>query len=195
LPAPITVFGVPLKAQKLLSTEMRRESMTSRILAGYDGTPESRSAACFAARLAFAQRAKLVLATVLPRPWPWSPLSEQRDAWQAINENERSRAEAALRAQSLELLDAETLLVYGTPAETLALIAAEPGVILVVVGHRDRSAVARTFRNSVAISLVEICPKPVLVFREPRSAHIATGDGHAASIHRLLLSRPKISGG
>src|SRR5258708_20080871 len=78
--------------------------MTTRILVGFDRTPEARSAARFAAQLAYAQRARLLLVNVIPEPWPNSPLSEQNAARQAINEEERSTAEAALRAEAPELL-------------------------------------------------------------------------------------------
>jgi len=66
-----------------------------RILLGYDGTPEARSAGRFAAQLALAQRARLLLVSVIPYPWSASPLSEHRAARDALNEEEQSRAEAA----------------------------------------------------------------------------------------------------
>src|SRR5258708_771568 len=170
------------------------DAMTSRILLGYDGTPEARSAGRFAAHLAIAQRARLLLVSVIPYAWPASPLSEQRAAREAINEEEQSGAEAALRVQSLELLGAETRVARGRPAETLACIAAERDVMLVVVGHRDRSALARTFGGSVAMRLVQICPKPVLVFREARFEQVAGVASRTASVHPLPLRRARTAG-
>jgi nucleotide-binding universal stress UspA family protein len=139
--------------------------MTTRILVGFDRTPEARSAARFAAQLAYAQRARLLLVNVIPEPWPNSPLSEQNAARQAINEEERSTAESALRAEAAELVGAETRVAQGKPAQALAAVAGERDVALVVVGHRDRGALARALGGSVAIRLVQICSKPVLVFR------------------------------
>src|SRR5713101_855055 len=95
-------------------------AMTTRILVGFDGTPEARSAARFAAQLAVAQRVRLLLVNVIPEPWPNSPLSEQNAAQQAINEEERSTAEAALRVQAAEVLCAETRVGRGDPADELA---------------------------------------------------------------------------
>ena len=170
------------------------EDAMRRILLGYDGTPEARSAGRFAAQLALAQRARLLLVSVIPYPWSASPLSEHRAARDALNEEEQSRAEAALQAQSLELLGAETRVAYGRPAEALASIAAEQNVMLVVVGHRDRSALARTFGGSVAMRLVQICPKPVLVFRGARFGGIARVASRAASVHPFPLHRARIAG-
>jgi nucleotide-binding universal stress UspA family protein len=169
------------------------DAMTTRIVLGFDGTPEARSAGRFAAQLAIAQRAKLLLVSVIPHPWPACPLSENRAAQEAINEEEWSKAEAALRAESLELLlNAETRVAHGRPAEALASIAAEPDVILVVVGHRDRGPLARIFGFGVSKRLVEICPKPVLRDRQPgRLARVAL---RAASVHPLPLPRATIAG-
>lgn len=50
---------------------------------------------------------------MIPEPWPLSPLSERTAAFQAINEDERSRAEAALRAQAAELVGVETRVAHG----------------------------------------------------------------------------------
>ncbi len=168
--------------------------MTTRILVGFDGTSEARSAARFAAQLAVAQRARLLLVNVIPEPWPNSPLSEQNAALQAINEEERSRAEAALRAQAAEVLCAETRVGWGDPADELAAIAAERDVALVVVGHRDRSALARAFGGSVAIRLVQICSKPVLVFRRVDSPPAPARTSRGAAVHPLRRGRARAHG-
>ncbi len=165
--------------------------MTTRILVGFDGTPEARSAARFAAQLAVERRARLLLVNVIPEPWPNSPLSEQNAARQAINEEEHSTAEAVLRAEAAELVGAETRVALGKPARALAAVAAERDVALVVVGHRDRGALARVLAGSVAIRLVQICSKPVLVLRRCDPPPTPACIPRSAVVHELQRSRAR----
>jgi nucleotide-binding universal stress UspA family protein len=60
-------------------------------------------------------------------------------------------------------VQAETSVLSGSPAETLAEAAAAPDVDLVVLGSRGRGAVARVLLGSVSDRLIHISPKPVLV--------------------------------
>jgi nucleotide-binding universal stress UspA family protein len=59
----------------------------------------------------------------------------------------------------------DTVVPSGAPAESLAKMASERDVDLVVVGHRGRGAISRVLLGSVADRLVQISPKPVLVSR------------------------------
>lgn len=60
-----------------------------------------------------------------------------------------------------------TRLLAGRPAEVIADVAREPGIDLVVMGHRGRSAIAQLLLGSVASEVVDRSPVPVLVARGP----------------------------
>jgi nucleotide-binding universal stress UspA family protein len=136
-----------------------------KILAGVDGSPESRAAAHKAAELARALGAQLLIAyAVAPFP-PHSPLNYV-EGWDLA---ERKYATELLRELEgtcrREAGTVETTTVAGTAAEALAELARAPDIDLVVVGHRGRGAVERLLLGSVADRLVQISPKPVLVVR------------------------------
>lgn len=142
--------------------------MMERILVGVDGSAESRHAAEFAATLAKATGAQLIIASaVAPRvAFEVTPeIVTQGEEWAEI---ERARVSASIKALAVSL-DAgrgvETLSVDGPAAEALSELARTAGADLLVVGHRGRNAVARALLGSVADRLVQISPKPVLVVR------------------------------
>ena len=142
-----------------------------RILVGVDGSKEALGAANFAADLALATSAKLTLVFIIPATdvalGP-EDLVARRARWV---ESQMELAEAELRrvADSCARpnLAIQTEVFEGAPAITLADIALAKDIDLVVVGHRGRTAVARLLLGSVADRLVQISPKPVLVFRAP----------------------------
>ena len=139
-----------------------------RILVGVDGSDISKAAAEFAAALAQATGAELQLVCA------FQPLVFSFGAGETP-EVANQEYEAALHTAKTSLSDASalialggkrltTLAVPGEPADALAELA-KGQVDLVVVGHRGRNAVARALLGSVADRLVQICPRPVLVFR------------------------------
>ena len=140
--------------------------MTRSILVGVDGSPESKAAADFAARLAQSTRCALELAHVLP---------ELIDPDLSTALAERARAERSAHAQIMlsELAQTvprpntavETVLLEGRPALRLADEAQRDDIWMVVVGHRGRGAVQRALLGSVADRLTQISPKPVVVVR------------------------------
>jgi nucleotide-binding universal stress UspA family protein len=140
-----------------------------RILVGVDGSPESKQAAEFAAQLAEATKAGLLLVFVAPRPVPFGPepYAQGLAQWEMA---EREYGNALLREMASRCartgVDVETRFEAGGPAETLAKLAGESGVDLVAVGHRGRGAVTRLLLGSVADRLAQISPRPVLIFRE-----------------------------
>ncbi len=139
-----------------------------RILAGVDGSIESRNAAEFAAELARQSGAQLTLAYVLPVPVPLAPdgYLQSLAAWELA---EREYGVNLLRELSTRLtspgLSVETVSPSGPAAETLADLAKSGSVDLIVVGHRGRGAVQRLLVGSVADRLVQIASVPVLVVR------------------------------
>ena len=137
-----------------------------RILVGLDGTAEARRAAHFAANMAHAERKELVLACVTPGPVDAGPFAAEYSVWQSEQSHRREEELGAIaQIEAREDVPVTVRLLDGVdPAETLARAANEDeDVELVVVGHRQRGAMARTLMGSVADRLVQICDKPVLV--------------------------------
>jgi len=138
------------------------------ILVGIDGSSESRAAAAFAARLAKATGAGLILAGIAFESDPLVD-PEMRARMQAYEQQEIARVTTMLKRIADEMARAdmaiETLVETGGPAVALAEIASRKDVDMVVVGHRGRSAVKRLLLGSVADRLVQICTKPVTVVR------------------------------
>jgi nucleotide-binding universal stress UspA family protein len=62
-------------------------------------------------------------------------------------------------------LQAESLLVQGTPTQTIVDTASEQGVDLIIMGTHGRTGLAHVFLGSVAEHVVRQGPCPVLVVR------------------------------
>src|SRR5713101_488490 len=118
-----------------------------RILVGVDGSRESRVAANYAADLARATGARLILACAVFAPDPLGDpeLVARTSVWE---EEEHERGEDLVRQVAAAVarrgVASETLVVGGPgPATaTLAGLARDCDADLVVVGHRERSALA-----------------------------------------------------
>jgi nucleotide-binding universal stress UspA family protein len=139
-----------------------------RILVGVDGSKESRDAAGFAASIASAIGSQLTIASVVPPVVPTLGAPELVARAQDWEAEEYQQAQAMLKdiASSLgQEVVIEKLVARGAPAAALAELACSDEVVLVVVGHRGRNAVARALLGSVADRLVQISPKSVLVVR------------------------------
>jgi nucleotide-binding universal stress UspA family protein len=139
-----------------------------RILAGYDGSNESRIAVNFAADLAQAMNSQLIIASSVyfQEAFGAPELQLKVAQWEA---HEKVRVAGALKEVSIGAarpgVRVETLVLSGPPAESLAEQAKVGDVDLVVVGHRGRGAISRLLMGSVADRLVQICTKPVTVVR------------------------------
>src|SRR5262249_14449782 len=137
-----------------------------RILVGVDGSKESRDAAFYAAELAKATGAKLIVACagVVHGLFTGPELIARTAHWE---EEEQERGDAVVKEVAAAVarpgIEVETLVAGGPAAATLAWMAKGHDVDLVVVGHRSRGALARLVLGSVADRLVQICPKPVLI--------------------------------
>jgi nucleotide-binding universal stress UspA family protein len=136
-----------------------------RILVGVDGSEPAAKAAQMAAEIAIRFGAKLTLAYVVPR------LVLPPDAYGLttadVEAEHREYAEKLLAHTVSQLgesgVQADTLVLSGAPAESLAEAAHASDVDLVVAGSRGRGAVARVLLGSVTDRLVHISTKPVLV--------------------------------
>ncbi len=137
-----------------------------RILVGVDGSTESYVAANYAADLARATGARVILACAVfaPNPLGDPELVARTLVWE---EEEHERGEYLVWQVAASVaqrgIATEALVVGGPAIGTLAQLAWDCDADLVVVGHRERSALVRMFIGSVADRLVEICPRPVLV--------------------------------
>jgi len=140
----------------------------NRILVGVDGSTESRAAATFAANLATATGAQLILAGIA---FASDPLAdpEWRVRLRTFEEEESARTMNMVKGMAAEIARPEqavqTIVEKGVPASALADLAARLNVDLVVVGHRGRGGIKRMLMGSVADRLVQICSKPVTVVR------------------------------
>jgi len=139
-----------------------------RILAGFDGSNESRAAITFAADLAQATGAQLTIATSIyfQEAFGAPELQVKVAQWELA---EKARAAVALKEAAAQAarpgVAVETLVLSGPPAEMLAEQAKAGEVDMVVVGHRGRGAISRFLTGSVADRLVQVCSKPVTVVR------------------------------
>jgi nucleotide-binding universal stress UspA family protein len=139
-----------------------------RILVGYDGSNESRTAVDFAAELAQATGSQLTIAGVVyfQEAFGAPELQVKVARWE---QHERVRTAESLKnaaaAAARPGMVVETMVLSGPPAESLAEQARAGDVDMVVVGHRGRGAIKRLLTGSVADRLVQICSKPVAVVR------------------------------
>lgn len=139
-----------------------------RILVGVDGSKESRDAVKFAADIARAIEAQLVIASAVTGVSAIEGAPELVVRAEERAQEEREQASALVKEIGSKVekgIVVETLVLKGPAAIALADQARAGDVELVVVGHRGRNAVARALLGSVADRLVQISSKPVLVVR------------------------------
>ena len=139
-----------------------------RILVGVDGSKESRVAANFAAEIAGAIGAQLVIVSAVPALAAIEGAPELIPRAVEWEKKEREAAVALVKDIAGTIrkgIVVETMVVTGAAAVMLADQALAGDVEMVVVGHRGRNAVARALLGSVADRLVQISSKPVLIVR------------------------------
>ena len=139
--------------------------MYRRIVLGYDGTRAGREALRQGTDLAILCKAQVCLLAVVA-PELGIALAEAA-APSDLPEREREEVHRVLMEGAEELrcarLSVETRLGAGNPAEEIGRVAREIGADLVVVGHREQSALARWWGGSVGASLLAHAPCSVLV--------------------------------
>jgi nucleotide-binding universal stress UspA family protein len=133
------------------------------ILLAYDGSPASREALTQCRSLAINGRANIHLVAVVGPELYQFPV----DGMTVHLNHSRQEITADLRKGQAELsaygLDVRTRLCFGNPAEQIIAIAREIHADLIVVGHRNQSALARWWNGSVDGSIVDGAPCSVLV--------------------------------
>ncbi|MFD0407413.1 universal stress protein [Kitasatospora sp. NPDC127116] len=141
--------------------------MTSTVLAGVDGSPQSAAAAHWAAAEAVRRGASLRLV----HAWPWltdgvSSFAEEDDLPEAVR---RTLAEAAedIRGRHPDLA-VETDAVLDAPVDGLLAAAAEAE--LLVLGSRGRGGFTGLLLGSVSMSVAGRSTVPLVVVREEGEA-------------------------
>jgi nucleotide-binding universal stress UspA family protein len=144
--------------------------MSTSIVCGVDGSPDSQAALQVAARLAAQLNLRLVVAHVAePAFVPYAAAAPfggniGRYALMEEVESQQEAAERLLRqVVTAAGVDTERRAAVGVPAEQLAEIADEVDAELIVVGSRGRGAFKAAFLGSVSNSLVGIARCPVLI--------------------------------
>lgn len=141
--------------------------MTSTVLAGVDGSPQSTAAAHWAAAEAVRRGASLRLV----HAWPWltdgvSSFAESDDLPEAVR---RTLAEAAEDVRGLHPdLTVETDAVLDAPVDGLVAAAAEAE--LLVLGSRGRGGFTGLLLGSVSMSVAGRSTVPLVVVREEGEA-------------------------
>lgn len=140
-----------------------------RILVAVDGSEISMGAANFAADIARSMGCALQLACAIELTISYGEYTTG-EVLAELDADKRTKANGVLAHAhamlSLRGIAAETISLHSPAADAIAELA-KGEVDLVVVGHRSRNLVKRALLGSVADRLVQICPKPVLVFRFP----------------------------
>ncbi|MPY31189.1 universal stress protein [Streptomyces adustus] len=155
--------------------------MISPVVVGVDGSPESLTAAAWAAREAERRGRSLHLV----HAWDWHPRHEDREI---ANAAQRHLARRALR-QAAERVRAERPRVRLTEEQmegpaTAALLKAADQADLMVLGSRGLSGFTGFLVGSVAFGVVAKATRPVVLVRPDEEAadeHLPTSDGEAST--------------
>lgn len=146
--------------------------MYQRLLLSYDGSREGRAALREGAEMAIACHAETHLLAVMQ---PLSGLAladgllpqdlfqiEEREAREILDEGVSWLRERGLQATGH--------LAAGQAADRILFTARELGADLIVVGHRNRSRLARWWRGSVGATLLDDAPCSILIVVSPEDA-------------------------
>ncbi|WP_280548148.1 MULTISPECIES: universal stress protein [unclassified Halomonas] len=140
--------------------------MYQTILLAYDGSQQGREALAQGAELASLCRARVYLLAVVAHELGVA-LAEAVAASEDLPEREYQEVHRVLTegAEGLRRagLSVETRISMGNPAEEIGRMALEVGADLIVVGHREQTALARWWRGSVGASLLAHTPCSLLV--------------------------------
>jgi nucleotide-binding universal stress UspA family protein len=133
------------------------------ILLAYDGSPDSREALTQGTWLACMCNARVLLLAVVSPDQSVLPV----EGMALFVEHEHNNITADL-GEGLSVLRAHGLtsdirLCFGSPAEQIAAVAREIKADLVIVGHRNQSALVRWWNGSVSASVLDRVPCSVLV--------------------------------
>ena len=140
--------------------------MTTRILVPVDGSELSRRAAEFAAKLARAFSARVVLLYVFDAPTGGVLGLAAHAADHLKKASEQLAADAFAKATAI-LGDIETLRLHqtGEPAKTILAVAASEGIDHIVMGSRGLSPLQEIMVGSVSETVLQDAPCPITIVR------------------------------
>ncbi|MFK7762665.1 MAG: universal stress protein [Roseobacter sp.] len=142
--------------------------MSNLVLVAVDGSEGGSRALEYASERAKLGGAKIILTFVIE----WSPYTfntpEENAERHMRREQEIDRAHSSVLEPAAATLKAagiehETVVRHGSPAETLIKLAQSHKVQQIVIGRRGQSAIRNLLFGSVAGTLVQISPVPVVV--------------------------------
>jgi len=140
--------------------------MYRTIVLAYDGSHQGREALDQGAELASLCQARVYLLAVVAHELGVA-LAEAAAPSEDLPERECQEVRRILAEGAEELrragLSVETRISKGNPAEEIGRMALEVGADLIVVGHREQTALARWWRGSVGASLLARAPCSLLV--------------------------------
>jgi nucleotide-binding universal stress UspA family protein len=172
--------------------------MPDPIVAGVDGSRQSRAAAAVAARLARALDRKLVLVHAAADPSRFLVPDGRERARQRRRTIEQGFALLEGTAATLREPVGRTAVVLGIPAEALVSFCLEERAELLVVGSRGRSRLAAALLGSVSACVTSADGCPVVVvppnaadrFLAPRRTGVVCAlDGSAESVRAAQVGR------
>lgn len=142
--------------------------MSQKIVVGYDASSDADKALAFAVKQAKAAGGELVVVHVLE----WSPYSFLTK--QEVEERTKRRKEELARAEEAVITPAvkkladsgvkvSTALKYGNIAEVLIDIAKSEQAEMVVIGRTGHSGLSSRLFGSVAGTLAQAAPVPVVI--------------------------------
>lgn len=142
--------------------------MTRKIVVGYDGSETAQRALDFAITRAQVEGDSIVIAHVLE----WSPYSFLTPS--EVEERHRRRNEELQRAETAILspvmakveqagIPVSTVLRYGHIAETMCRIAKDENASMLIIGRMGHSGFAARIFGSVAATLAQAAPVPVVI--------------------------------
>jgi nucleotide-binding universal stress UspA family protein len=144
--------------------------MSTSIVCGVDGSPDSQAALEVAARLADRLELSLVVAHIAEParvPYaaaaPFGGMAGRYALMEGLESQEETAAQLLERVVAMAGLDPERRTGIGVPAERLAEVADEVDAELIVVGSRGRGAFKAAFLGSVSNALVGVARCPVLI--------------------------------
>ncbi len=145
--------------------------MYRTILLAYDGSRQGREALQQGAEMATLCRARVHLLAVVAQELGVALAETTASSDVLEREYQEVRQVLARGAETLQQagVSVTTHLASGNPAEQIGRLAREVGADLIVVGHREQSALSRWWRGSVGASLLAHAPCSLLVAIAPKS--------------------------
>ncbi len=145
----------------------------TRILVPTDFSPQSDSALDYAATLAEAFKASLVLLYVFEDPFATAAYapdvhgSGRPKATQPMIQSDQTQLGSRVARAQQAGLSVTSDFVWGNPSKIIPEYAAAQGIDLIVMGTHGRTGVAHLLLGSVAERVVRMAPCPVLAVRAP----------------------------